>query len=441
MRTISKTALLVFGLMAGKIYAQDTVLFSLDDCISYALEHSTDIGRANNDIESQTSSLEQAKAERHPNLSFSASDSWSSSNSYNSSTESWNRSSASNVSFDLSSSVTLYNGAKIKNAISQGKIDLSAAETDIQTEKDLISLDILSAYINVMLAKETLYNTQAQLETMQQEMDEGEIKYEAGAMSPADYFNIKSQYASEKATLVEAKSNLRITLVTLMQLMNMPVTSDFNISQPDIESLINTQTDTDPTNIFQVALGIQPSVKSAELALESSEYDIKIAKGDALPSLILSGSLGTGYEGSSDINWAEQFSNKVAPSLSLGLSIPIYQRKEVKNSVKQAEITRENYEYNLIDIQNDLRKSIEQACTDADAANSSYESYQEQYLSEKEAYRLAEEMFSEGLLSSTDFITSKNNLLVAENELTQAKYNVILQNEIIEYYMGNEIGF
>ncbi len=416
-------------------------LFSLDDCIKYALENSTTIGRANNEVVSQTSDLEQRKAERGPNLSLSANESWSSSSTYNSTSDDWNRDGNTNTSVALSSNLTLYNGAKIRNSILQGKINLSAAETDIKTQEELLSLDVLSAYISILQAKEQVKNYQSQLESTAKQMEEATIKREAGVMSPSDYFNIRSQYASDKASLVTAKSDLRITKVSLMQTMNMPVDNTFDVVDPDSETLIKLNEEYNPSTVYDVALGIQPSVKTAQLDLESSELDIHLAKVNALPSLSLSGSLQSSYSNSLSVNFSDQLSNRVTPTIGLSLSIPIYQRKEVKNQVKQAVIARDNYEYNLIDIKNDLRKAIEQACTDAQTANSTYLSYQEQYLAEQESYKLAEEMFSQGMLSSVDFFTSKNNLSTAENNLTRAKYDLILQNEVIDYYMGNIIGF
>ena len=412
---------------------------SLNECIQYALENSTTMGRAGNTVVSQKSALEQKKAQRGPDLSLSANESLSSGNSYSNTEDKWNRETSSNMSVSLSSNITLYNGARIKNAILQGEINVSAAETDIKTKEELLSLDVLSAFISVLQAKEQVKNSQSQLNATEKLLEEASIKREAGVMSPADYLNTRSQFASDKASLVNSESSLRLALVGLMQTMNMPVSNSFDIVQPDTETLLKLNTETDAGIVYNVALGIQPGVKTAQLELESAEYDIQLAKGNYLPKLSLNGGLQTNYSSVSDINWGDQLTNQVTPALGLSLSIPIYQRKEVKNNVKQAAVARDNYEYALTDIKNDLRKSIEQACLDVQIAQSSYQSYEEQYLAEQESYKLAQEMFEQGMLSSVDFNTSKNNLSAAENNFTGAKYDLILQNEIVEYYLGNKI--
>jgi outer membrane protein len=433
-------ALLLVGLAIKESPAQDN-LFSLEECISYALENSTTMGRAGNQVESQSSYLEQAKAERGPNLMMSGSESLSSRNSYLATNpgDGWERENSSYLDLGLSSSLSLYNGAKLKNAVQQGRTNLLAAESDIQTQEELISLEVLSAYIYVLYYKEQVKNSESQMKVTEKQLEQATARREAGILSPSDFLNMKSQYASDRANLIASQSDLRIGLVSLMQLMNMPASSAFDIVDPDIESLLIQETETDASVVYNVALGLQPGLKTAELDLESADLDIKLAKADALPVLSLTGGFNTYSSTQSGISLGEQISRQINPSLGLALSIPIYQRKKVKNNVMQAEIQYENYQYKLVDIKNDLRKAIEQACTDALTTQSLFDSNSEQLEAEQESYRLAEEMFAQGLVNSVDYLTSKNNLTAAENKLSQSKYNMVLQNRIVNYYLGDPI--
>jgi len=71
--------------------------------------------------------------------------------------------------------------------------------------------------------------------------------------------------------------------------------------------------------------------------------------------------------------------------------------------------------------QNNLRKYIEQACTDLQTAQSTYAALQEQLGAEQDSYDVADEMFSQGMVNSVDFLLSKNNMTKAEISYTQAK--------------------
>ncbi len=438
---ISSLVLIILTTLRLSVAAQEN-LYTLEDCINYALENSTDMGRANNEVKSQESWLEQKKSARNPNLFFSGKQTLRTGKKFveNDYEETWDWENSSNLNFSLNSNITLYNGAKLKNAIIQGQTNLEAAASDIQTQEELISLDVLSAYISVLFAKEQLKNDEAVLEATTKQLEQATVRKEAGVLSPSDYLNIKSQYATDKASLVAAQSNLRLSLVSLMQLMNMPVNNTFEIVEPDIDVLLATGSETDAANVYEMALELQPGIKTAKLDLQSAEIDIQLSKADALPVVSLSADMTTWYSNAqNNLSFTNQLSNQFTPSLGMSLSIPIYQRKQIKNSVLQAKIAADNIKYNLTDIKNDLRKAIEQACTDAQSANSAYLSSMEQLEAQQESYRVSEEMFAQGMVNSVDYLTSKNNLTSAETDLTRAKYTVVLQNKIVEYYMGNQI--
>ena len=433
-------AIVIISLSYPVISVAQDQLFSLEDCINYAYENSTDINRAQNDVSIQNAYLEQSKAARLPNLQLGVNQQLNSASTYNTTNSEWNRNSKNSMNASLSSQVTLYNGLKLKNTILQDQINLEASELNIQNEQELLSLNILSFYMDVLLAKDNLQNSKLQLEATQKQLKYAEARKEAGAISLSDLLNIKSQLASDKTSYIESESNLRIALVYLMQLMNMPISDDFDIQQPDVEKIINQHIETKPEIVYEVALGIQPNVETAKLSLESAKTGISIAKSGFLPSLTLNGGLSTGYGSNiKSVDFGEQFSNSVNPYVGLSLAVPIYQRKQTKTQVKIAQIQTNNSELELIDIKNSLRKYIEQACTDAQTAQSNYLALQEQLEAEKESYQVANEMFTQGMLNSVDFLQSKNNLIIAENKFTQAKYKLILQTKIVEYYLGNSI--
>nr|MBC8466182.1 TolC family protein [bacterium] len=400
--------------------------------------NSTDISRASNEIESSQSSLEQSKSALLPNLTFNINQNLSSSQNYDADTDDWN--SNSNTNFSLNSSITLYNGTKLLNSIRQKKTELSASELEIQTEKEILSLEILTAYIDVLLAEEQFKNSKDQLQTTEKQVEYAEAKKAAGIISNADYLNIKSQLASDKATHITDKSQLRISYVSLMQTMDMPMQDSLDIVTPDMENLLNDKLEFTSEEIYNAALEIRSEVKTANLNLESSKLEIKITKADYLPSLKLNGSLNTDYtDALSEVGFGEQFENQLNSSIGLSLSIPIFQQKQVKNQVIQARISAKNSELSLIDIKNSLRKNIEQAYTDAIVAEMQYRASTEQLQAEQESYLLAEEMFSQGLINSVDYLSSKDNYMDAESSLTQTKFNLILKTKVIEYYLGKPI--
>ncbi|MDA3837721.1 MAG: TolC family protein [Candidatus Delongbacteria bacterium] len=438
---MKKHILIIFlTLYSPLILFADQQMFSLEDCIDYALKNSIDINRSDNDVKIQNANLGKSKAARLPNLQLGLNQQLSSVSNYDAINNEWDRNNNTTLNASLNSQVTLYNGSKLINSIRQSKTDLEAAELTVQTYKESISLNILSSYVTILLAKDNLVNSKLQLEATQEQLAYSESRKKIGVISLVELLKIKSQVATDKTTLIEAESNLRIALVSLMQLMNMPVNEEFDIHKPDIDKIIEEKTETDPDKVYKIALELQPQIKEAALNIESFMTGIDIAKADALPVLALNGGINAGYSSSmDDVDFGEQFTNSIDPYVGLSLSIPIYQRNQVKTQVEIAKIQKNNSELDLSGIKNSLRKNIELVCTDAQTALTTYKAIQEQLNAEKESYNATNEMYMRGMLNSVDILISKNDLIIAENKFTQAKYNLILQNKILEYYLGNSI--
>lgn len=417
----------------------DSKIWSLNDCINYALEQNIDVRSSALSIKSNEVNYDQAKWQKYPsaNASVSQNISWQKADEDSGKT---GYSGNSNNNYQLSSSVSLYNGLKLNNKIKQAEIDLETGKYNYETIKESISLKLLDAFLQVLYTEEAVKNTEKQIEATKSQLNLAQERLNLSIISRSDYLQVKSELASEKLTLANANSNYEIARISLMQLMELPVDTNFDVVQPDLENELNQMREPDATSIFQQAMGIKPQIKSAELNKQSAEYDKEIAKADFYPSVFMNAGLGTGYSSAfSSSSYFNQLNNSINPSLGLSVSIPIFQKNQVKNNVKQAEIGIENADLNQINIKNQLRKSIEQACTDVTSAQMQFEASIEKYAAIEESYALAEEKFNNGLINSVDFLIEKNNLIIAESDLLQSRFNLLFSYKIIDFYSGKPI--
>jgi outer membrane protein len=70
------------------------------------------------------------------------------------------------------------------------------------------------------------------------------------------------------------------------------------------------------------------------------------------------------------------------------------------------------------------------------SAQAEYEASLEKHQSTKESSALSDEKFNQGIINSVDYIVSKTNLIVAESQLLQSKYNLIFSYKILDFYTG-----
>jgi outer membrane protein len=411
-------------------------LWTLPKCIDYALQKNISVQE--NVLSNQTNLVkaDQVKATRFPSLNAGISQnfSWNKQMDLNNNYGSY--SGSNNTSYSVNSNVKLYNGLMTVNSIKQAELSFQAGNYNTDAMKESVSLNVLDAYLQVLYAEELVKNSEKQIESTNQQLNLSDERLKLGAISKSDYLQVKSELATEVLTLANAKSQLAIGKVDLMQLMELPVSNEFVISHPDFNIPQNYVQVPRADSVFNIALGIKPQIKSADINKQIAQLNVAIAKAGYLPVLSLSGGLSTGYQSGMGTDYNYQVQNKINPFIGLTLSIPIYQNKQVKSNVSIAKIGTQTAILNETNTHNQLRKSIEQACVNVESAIIKYQASSDQNLSTVESYNVAQEKFNQGLLNSVDFLIQKTKLIASESELLQSKYNLVFSKKILDFYTG-----
>ena len=221
------------------------------------------------------------------------------------------------------------------------------------------------------------------------------------------------------------------------------------IEYPNLDSLINQKRTPDPVEVYQTALGIKPEVKNAELLKNSSQIGIDLAKAGHYPNISLNGGVSSSYSGYQTSfstsykpgSFGSQLSRNISPSVGIGASIPIYLNRQIKTNVEIAKLNLNNAELNEFNTKDVLRKAIEQACQNVVSNQIEFEAGSEAYKAVKESYDVASEKYSQGLMSSVDFLIQKTTYISTESTFLQAKYNLIFSYKVLDFYSGQPLSF
>ncbi len=421
-------------LSSGKVFAQQDSSWTLQECIDHAFSENIQIRKS--EISNQRFSLyaEQAKAQRLPSVNASLNQNFNWSKSTATGTSGYSGSNGSNYS--VNSGVTIYNASRISNQIRQADLEITGGQYSLEATKESISLSILNAYLQVLYAEEQVKNSQKQIESTSGQLNLAAERLALQSISISDYAQVKSQLASEKLTLANSESQLSIARINLMQLMELPVQGSFKISHPDLQAQLNQSRLPDVKSVYETALSIKPQIKNAAVNKEVASLDEKIARASYFPVLSASAGLSSGYTSKTTDNYFNQLNNGISPAAGFSLSVPIFQKKQAKTSVAVAKLGYNDAELSEIDTKNQLRKNIEQACLDVTSAQIEYEASKEKFNATEESTALSEEKFKQGIINSVDYLVSKTNLIVAESQFLQSKYNLIFSYKILDFYMG-----
>lgn len=439
-----KTLCLGFILLLGplSLFSQQKE-WTLEECIAHALQNNISIKQQEIMTDYQVVALEQSKLNLLPTLNGSASHNYSFGRALDETTyEFTENETVQSNNFYAGSNVTLFSGLVKYNTILKNKYEVLASEQELEQFRDNISLNIALAYLQILLNKELVTATESQVELTYQQIDRTRKMVDAGSLARGNLLEIEAQAAREELQLVNMRNQLTLSLLNLAQMLELQSTDDFNVAIPAI-TVRDEAVDGNPAAIYAIAEKTRPEILSAEYKLKSAEYDLAIAQGNRSPRLSLGASMSTGY---SDMRlkpitnekypFGEQLNDNLNYGLGFTLNIPIFNGWQVNSGIKNSRLGIENSRYSLENTRKQLYKNIQQSYTDASGALKKYNASQKAVASMEEAFRYAEQKLGVGMVTAVEYNQSKTQLLNAQSEMAQAKYEYVFKTKVLDFYKG-----
>ena len=440
MKRIVITAALLAAFAAGA-QAQERV-WTLAQCIDHALENSLRIKQSELGVEQREISLNTAENSRLPGVSASSGQNFSFGRGLTAD-NTYANTNTTNTSFSIGADVPVFNGFRIKHNIELSKLDLAAATADLEKARDDIRVAVAQAYVQI------LYNMEIQdVARRQVEIDSLQVVRltEMAANGMASRAEVSAQEASlaqSRVSATQAANNLSLAILDLTQLLELPSPEGFHIARPSVEGLENSVL-MSPESIYAEAVQTKPSVKAEEIRLDYAQKNIDLAKSAFLPTISLSGGLGTNYYTSSGFaraGFLDQVKNNFSQYIGINLSVPIFTRFSNRNQVRNAKLSFNNQEIALENTKKTLYKEIQQAYYNAVGSQAKYRSSNVASASAEDAFALAQAKYENGKSGITEFNEAKARYMSAASDLVQARYEYLYQSKILDFYRGIDLNF
>ena len=423
--------------------------WTLKECIQYAMDNNIQIKRQELQSMIADKNYKQSKFELLPNLNAGFDHIYSSGRSLNLEEYQWENRKQQQGSMGLRSNITVFNGLQTHNSIKQQKYNLKSAIEDVEKTKNDISIYIATAYLQILFDQELLNVAKDQFEVTMIQVDKTETLVKVGSVSKGTLLEIKAQAAGEKLNIIQRKNQLRISKLTLVQLLDLESPEEFSIVIPENLTIEKQPVVVLTDSVFNYAVINMPEVKSAEYMLQSQKKALAITRGRRSPELYLSGLYYSRYNENAinplnpSVNYPldGQLKDNQYKQITLGLSVPIFNKLRIHRDISIAKVNMLDAQYNLKQSKQTLYKNIQQANSDAISALEKYYSSIDAVESMLEAFEYTSEKFDVGLVSSIDYNIAKNNLSKTQSDLLQAKYEYLLRLKILDFYNGEEITF
>ena len=443
---MNRIRILVCLVMTSSFLVQAQKQWTLQECLDYAMANNITLQQNRISSQQRTAEVEAGKAALWPSLSFSTNHnvsyrpfSESTINLTNGSMSTTSSETNYTGNYGINANWTVWNGGRNKYNIQASEMNKQLA--DLQTEETANSIQeqIAQLYIQILYVTEAVKvdSEMVKLSTLQR--DRGLEMLKVGSMAKVDVAQLEAQVTQDKYSLVNMQSQLANYKLQLKQLLEILGPTEFEIAIPALTDQQVLTLIPDRQAVYQQALETRPEIQSSKLNIDAAKLEIKNAKAAALPTLSMSANMASNHASGINTHFDRQMKKNWSNSLSLSLSVPIFDQKQTKTNVTKAKLATRNSELQLQDTEKKLYSNIENFWLQATTSQQQFIAAKSNVENMTQSYELVSEQFRLGLKNIVELTTGKNNLLSAKQQMLQSKYMALFNMAMLRFYSGEKI--
>lgn len=313
----------------------------------------------------------------------------------------------SETSNTLSLSMPLYTGGRLESEIKSAEYNLNSADLISENVRQQIKFQTMQAFYQVLQYKDLMTVRQEEMQNLSEHLETVKIQYEVGTVAMSDLLATNVHLANSQQSFNSAQINFENAVANLNNLIGLPVDTNLKID----EELKYFSYENDENFCMEYALKHRPDGIAANIALKSSEENVKQAKAGSRPnvSAVVTGSI-TGEGAFKADHLKERWSAGVQMDWNIFdnyvTSASVHQAKSLqKKAESQANQQIENIRLEVHNAYTALRISEKNIKISSDAVKQAHD----QFL-------IARVRYEEG-------VDTNLNVMDAQEKLTQARTN------------------
>lgn len=447
--------------------------WDLRKCVEYALEHNITIKQQDIQAKIAELTLKQSRASQIPSLNFGSNLGMNTGRSIDRTTNQFTTESIWYNSFSLQSNVDLFNWFSKRNTIAGDLLSSEAAKASVDKLKNDISLNIASAYLQALLAKEQINASKLQILLTSSQLNNTQKLVNAGSLPELNLAELEAQLATDSSTLITAEGTETQSILLLKSILQLDAGVAFDVDAPPVDMIpIEPIGELQPEAVYQLALKNLPQQQVNKFRLEAARKYSDAAKGLMYPSLSMGASLGSNYSSIKNSSqrvsnfpigtdtiafvsgsntpvvipkfdtrlsarpYGTQLSDNFSNNIGISLTVPIFNGRQARTNWQKQKLNVENLSLQQ-DLDNmTLKQDIYKAYTDAVTSLQKFNASTKRVASAQKAFDFAQKRYDVGLLNTIDLLTNQNNLFRARIDRLSAQFDFVFKMKLLEFYRG-----
>ena len=298
-------------------------------------------------------------------------------------------------------------------------------------------------FITILYLQEIIAANKEQIQSSEKQLELAILKFNSGVVAESEVFKIKSQKAREELNLITNENRLVDNLISIKQLMNLPLEKEITLISPTTEISKNNLLDENPYSLTKKAIEINPNYNLNVLRESKARTNLSLARSSLYPTLSLRFLAGSNYtanyfDDGAFISNNDQIDLNYSRGLRLNLTIPIFSQMNTYSKIKTSKIGYKQSKLDTEITKNYLSKEVLKAIADTKTSLKKNESSSLGYEFSRKSYEADALKFELGKINITELNVTKVAYNNAQAELIQSKYELLFNNALINFYLGDE---
>ena len=317
------------------------------------------------------------------------------------------------------------------------KAQAAQAEAQRVAAEQALGVRVARAYFDVLTAIESLASARAQEAASKRQLDQAETRLEVGLAPITDVHEARASYDGARANAISAATRLDDAREALAEITGEPTGSLMGLGsdyQPKLDDTEGLQAWVDK------ALGENPALQAAALALDAAEANVSTARSGHLPTLDVSGGLNDSATWGSRANGSFSFPANGASdghNVAITLTVPIYSGGAVQAGVRSALANRDAVAEQLEQERRGVTRQTRNAYRSLAAGAAEVEARRLAVVSAKAALEAGEAGLEVGTRTVVDVLLAQQTLFAAQTQFAQARHNFLVNELSLKQAAGS----
>jgi outer membrane protein TolC len=321
-----------------------------------------------------------------------------------------------NLSLELSQ--PLYQAGKIGAGVKLAKIVVEITDALIETAQLDAGLIAAEAYFRFLEANEGLATIEIQRQARRESLAVVEARYELGDATELERLQAKAVLAELEPVVKSAEGSVRVAEIDLRAILDLEEAAPLQVEE--ISEPLPALPGTEPAMSF--AFENRPEFRDLEKRINALDKQKRITKADGYPQLNLNGFYGRTASDTDNLDdelFADWF-------VGIGLRWEFFDGGRRRSQVAQLDSQQDQIGWQLAGLRNQVEQQVESALVDYETALSRWQAAEVSAQAAREASRVAQENYQEGVALQTDWLTAQEREVQAEVVRVQSYYGARL---------------